>query len=175
MKVKELIKELEKCDQNAVVCVYNECEESDMYVKTVKEMVYHSEDKHEDYGIYDKSERGCLYCKNGTVIEERDRKKLVVLCDDYFEELKRLEAKEEKVYDCPFKVGDVVVPAENVRLVDLPENAKKLTIAEINSNGQVDIDVETDDDKDSFLGLKWRIVFVNPQDLRLAGDKNYGR
>ena len=96
MKVKELIKKLEKCDQDAVVCVYNEFEESDMYVVTVKEMVYHSEDKHESFGIYDESKGECLYCKRWTAIEEEDMEKLVVLCDDYWTIIREQWRKEEE-------------------------------------------------------------------------------
>ena len=73
---------------------------------------------------------------------------------------------EEDVFDCPFKVGDVVIPAENADL-DLPENTKKLTIVKINSNGKVDVVVDTDDDdhEDGFV-WKWRLSFVNPQNLK---------
>lgn len=172
MKVKELIKKLEKCDQDAVVCVYNGLYENDMYVESVKEMVYHSEDKHKPYGIYDESKGECLYCKRWTAIEEEDMEKLVVLYDRYYEDDDYDEDEddnEEEVFDCPFKVGDVVVPSENADLdeLDLPENTKKLTIVEINKNGTVDVDIDTGDN--DFCEVKCRLIFVmNPKDLKLA-------
>ena len=168
MKVKELIKKLEKCDQDAVVCVYNGLDESAMYVESVKGMVYHSEDKHKPYGIYDESKGECLYCKGYTEIKEEDMEKLVVLYDRYYEED---GYDEEDVFNRPFKVGDVVIPAENANF-DLPENTKKLTIYSINRNGTVDIAIDTYDDdcdEDRFV-WKWRLDCVNPKDLKLAGE-----